>query len=158
MNPYEELNELDIIALCQMIDYRCEDQINKGAICDLAMRGFGYNEHETIEIEHDGIMLNIDVNILPLIKKIWLENLETTASCQGDEKQLAYISFKNLQHLLRLCEIYPQFKQCQFDILNPNYIRRDLEQLTYNEIVHYQSQYDDLFTVRFQPSLLTIRL
>jgi len=154
MNPYEELNELDIISLCQMIDLRCEDQINKGAICDLAMRGFGYNKHETVEIEHNGIILNIDVNILPLIKKIWEKNLETVACCQGDEKQLAYVSFKKLDHLLELCTLYTQFKECQFDVLNPNYIRRNLELLRYNEIIHYQPQYDDLFTVRFQSSLL----
>lgn len=96
----------------------------------------------------------IDVDIAPLIQDVWSKGIETSACCQGDDDQEAYISFKSLGHLRKFCNEYPTFKMCEFDVLNPFFVRNDLTKLTYKELDNYVEQYNDLFSVRFDHDIL----
>lgn len=88
---------------------------------DKCFRGYGPKaSHPAKEIMFNGQSIMVDVEILPLIEKIWEASIKTTACCQGDINNPAYIAFPTKSDIIKFVELYPISEYiCKFVIIIP---------------------------------------
>ncbi len=144
-----QLNE--IIAL---IDNVCDGSEEK----NLGKRGLLYSSHPYIMVEYDGESIAIDKLIYPLVTLIWNKGIRTTACCQGDAENEAYISFDSLDQIVKFCNEFSYFKECGvFYVLNINAQvqgHKPLDNLSFSDVTLHTPVYGDLYSIRFNPELL----
>ena len=149
-----------LITMAQHIDRIHEYNQNHEFERELGTNGFLNPDHPYIEVEYDDQIIGIDLYINPIIKCIWTKGIKTSACCQGDEQNDAYISFPSLCDILKFCEEFSYFKEnCKFDILNIHLSYqgcKPLDNLTYDILKEHEPVYDDLYSVRFNQEILNI--
>lgn len=136
-------------------------------MAELGTRGYLSNTHPTIEILYNNETINIDVDIVDLMKQIWSHGIKTAACCQGDEyinpldpiANYAYISFNSHENILKFSKKYLLASQIGlFDILNPNPINKPLLEARYENIIDHCHRNGDLYSVRFTKDLIQLLL
>lgn len=68
------------------------------------------NGHESVFIEYDGKMIGIDKEMQDIIKLLWLLDIKTNQSCQGNKNGYAWISFNGLSNANKFMNIVNGYK------------------------------------------------
>jgi hypothetical protein len=125
--------------------------MNIEEIIKLANYGIFEPKHQTENVFYKGKNIDVDNLLIPLIKKIWSFEINTVASCQGDDDSdhYGYISFSTKDDLIKILDI-KNIKHLisQIDIIhNGNFYV-----VTYDELksVDFSSNVNmDLYSIRF---------
>lgn len=141
------------------IDRACSLHEKEESTLDLGRRGMLNSLHPCVPIEYEGETISIDALILPFMKRVWDSDIKTVACCQGDTDIHGYISFKFHTEIIKFCERFEWFKQYgEFYILNIHLGVQGMEQpmwLNYKGLLSYKPLYDDLYSVKIEPTLLS---
>ena len=120
-------------------------------IIKLANYGIFDEDHPTENVfnEIENINIEIDKLLVPIIKKIWSFQINTRASCQGNDDNYGYISFSNKHDLIKITDM-GNIKQLisQIDIIQDEKIQI----IPYDElkIADIPLNTNSLYSIRFK--------
>lgn len=81
---------------------------NRGDILEEQIRN--PRRHETITLNVGNQCEEIDIEIAPLIREIWVASIETMMSCQEVSPGIAWIEFPEVEELLRFLNIVTRYE------------------------------------------------